>query len=363
MRNQKTLSFRVGLFVLITISLFVLILFFLSGEQRFFEKSYTLNTTFANTAGLIKGAAVRLSGVRIGAVTDIDFAENPLGDKAINVVMKINKDGMERLNPDAKATIRTEGLLGDKYIEIIPGMQPPLAKLPDTLAIESQTPVEFSSIIGQSGDLLSNIISISESLDKIVKAFGQKENIENINQTILSVRRSSEAIQKNLEAIEHNDGILNAMIYGEKDSSGKKIDENAIVKLNRAVSKLDKLINEINTGDGALHDLIYNEELSGDINNTFANIQTATAGLNGEDGVITELKETMTNFKEFSEMLKGGEGTLGALLIDPSVYDSLKGLLGEAERSRFVRAAVRYYIEQGKENNDSDSGKDSSAPN
>jgi phospholipid/cholesterol/gamma-HCH transport system substrate-binding protein len=50
-------------------------------------------------------------------------------------------------------------------------------------------------------------------------------------------------------------------------------------------------------------------------------------------------------------MLKGGEGTLGALLIDPSVYDSLKGLLGEAQRSRFVRAAVKYFVEQEKANN------------
>lgn len=360
MRNQKTLSFRVGLFVLITLTLFVLIVFFLTGEQRLFEKSYTLTTTFANTAGLIKGAAVRLSGVRIGAVTDIDFAAQPVGDKAINVVMKVNEDGMQRLNPDAKATIRTEGLLGDKYIEIMPGMQPPMAKLPDTLAIESQTPVEFSSIIGQSGDLLANIISISESLDRIVKAFGQDENIKNINQTILSVRRSSEAIQKNIEAIESNNGILNAMIYGEKDASGKKIDENAIVKLNKAIGKLDKLMNEINTGDGVLHDLVYNKELSNDINSTFSNINTAAAGLNGEDGVVTELKEIMTNFREISEMLKGGEGTLGALLIDPSVYDSLKGILGEAERSRFVRAAVRYYIEQGKENKESEGGDSSS---
>ncbi len=70
--------------------------------------------------------------------------------------------------------------------------------------------------------------------------------------------------------------------------------------------------------------------------------------------MITELKETMSNFREISEMLKGGEGTLGALLIDPSVYDSLKGILGEAQRSRFVRAAVKYFTEQEKANQEKD---------
>ena len=347
MRNQRVLNFRVGLFVLITLSLFVLILFFLTGEQRFYEKSYTLTTSFTNTAGLIKGAAVRLSGVRIGAVTDIEFTPNPVGDKVIMVRMKISRDGMSRINPDAKATIRTEGLLGDKFIEVIPGVEKPMAKLPDSLDIESQTPIEFASIIGQSGDLLANIISISESLDKIVKAFGQEENINNISKTLASLRASSEAIQKNLEAIEHNDGILNTMIYGEKNKSGKS-DENALIKLNKAVTKLDNMLNQIDKGDGTLHDLVYNKELSSDINSTVANLKNATANLNGQDGVITELKETMSNFREISEMLRGGEGTLGALLIDPSVYDSLKGILGEAERSKFVRAAVKYFIEQEK---------------
>ncbi|MGH7890789.1 MAG: MlaD family protein [Thermodesulfobacteriota bacterium] len=347
MRNQRVLNFRVGLFVLITLSLFVLILFFLTGEQRFYEKSYTLTTSFTNTAGLIKGAAVRLSGVRIGAVTDIEFTPNPVGDKVIMVRMKISRDGMSRINPDAKATIRTEGLLGDKFIEVIPGVEKPMAKLPDSLDIESQTPIEFASIIGQSGDLLANIISISESLDKIVKAFGQEENINNISKTLASLRASSEAIQKNLEAIEHNDGILNTMIYGEKNKSGKT-EENALIKLNKAITKLDSMLNQIDKGDGALHDLVYNKELSNDLNSTVANLKNATANLNGQDGVITELKETMSNFREISEMLKGGEGTLGALLIDPSVYDSLKGILGEAERSRFVRAAVKYFIEQEK---------------
>ena len=347
MRNQKLLNFRVGLFMLITLSVLILIVFFLSGEKRFFEKSYVLNTSFTNTAGLIKGAAVRLSGVRIGEVTEIEFALKPADDKLILVKMSITKDGMSRINPDAKATIKTEGLLGDKYIEIMPGVEKPLAAIPESMEIESQTPVEFASIIGQSGDLLTNIISISESLDKIVKAFGEEQNISNISKTIASVRASSEAIQKNMEAIEKNNGILNTMIYGEKDKSGKS-DENALIKLNKAVTKLDNMLNKISEGDGALHDLVYNKDLSKDINATMANIKTATANLNGESGVITELKETMSNFREISEMLRGGEGTLGALLIDPSVYDSLKGILGEAERSKFVRAAVRYFIEQEK---------------
>ncbi len=341
MKNQRLIYFRVGLFVLITVSIFIMIVFLLTGEQKLFEKSYTLNTSFKNAAGLINGAAVRLSGVRIGAVTNIDFAKHPQGEKVIEVSMRINKEGIQRLNPDAKATIRTEGLLGDKYIEIIPGEEKPLASPPEIVQIESHTPLEISTIIGQSGDLLANVISISKNLNRIVKGFGEEENIKNINKTIASVKVSSETIQRNLEAIENSNSILNTMIYGPKDKKGKPLDENTLVKLN-------KLVDEINNGDGTLHALIYNKELSVDIDNTFANISTASEKLNGEDGVVTELQETMINFRQISDMLRGGDGTLGALLIDPSIYDSLKGILGEAERSKFVRAAVRYLVDQEK---------------
>jgi len=250
--------------------------------------------------------------------------------------MLVNKEGMSRLNPDAKATIKTEGLLGDKFIEILPGEETPLANPPDVVTIQSQTPIEFASIIGQSGDLLTNIISISESLDKIVKGIGEGKNLDNINQTIASVKASSEALQRNMEAIEKGSGILNTMIYGPKDKSGQDIDENTLIKLNKTVAKLDTLLNQINKGDGAIHALIYDEKLTGEVDTTLTNLSASSV----------ELKETMANFNEISEMLRGGEGTLGALIIDPSIYDNLKGILGEAERSKFVRAAVRYLVDQ-----------------
>jgi len=357
MRDQKMINFRVGLFVLIAIGLSIFIILTLSGDQKFFEKSYTLETSFKNTSGIIKGAAVRLSGVRIGAVTGLDFAKKPVGDKVINVTMKINKEGISRLNPDSKATIRTEGLLGDKFIEVLPGEKAPLTDPPDVTRIESKSPMEMAELIDQSGDLLTNIISISESLDQIVKAFGKKENIKHINETIASLKASSETLQKSLESIESGNGILSTMIYGPKDKSGTTIDENTLVKLN-------KLINEINNGDGSLHALIYDDKLSKEIDDTLSNLRDATAKLNGEDGVMTELQVTMGNFREISEMIRGGEGTIGGLLIDPSIYDSLKGVLGEAERSKFVRAAVRYLVDQEKANNAELNGVGSeSAPN
>ena len=75
--------------------------------------------------------------------------------------------------------------------------------------------------------------------------------------------------------------------------------------------------------------MIYDEQFENEFSSTMANLNATTS-----------------NFKEISESLKDGEGTLGALLIDPSVHDSLKGVLGEAQRSKFIRSAVQYMVER-----------------
>lgn len=303
-KNKSTVHLIVGFFVFISLLIFVTGVFVISGERALFERKYTVKSYFDNTAGLLTGAYVRLSGVRIGTVTDIRFPDSP-DNPMIEVRMEVREQGIRRITPDSLATIRTEGLLGARYIEIVAGEKPPTGEIKDDLVIQSFTPPELQEIIGQSEEFLTNIISISESLDKIVKVFGDEENLQNINLTMDSVRESSEALKSSLRAIEHKEGTL--------------------------------------------HTLIYDTAFASDLKSTVSNLNATTESLAAEDGIMTELRESSANLREITDMLKGGEGTLGALLIDPSVYDSLKGVLGEAERSRFVRSAVRYMIEEAKE--------------
>lgn len=304
-KSHTSLHVKVGLFVFISIIIFIFGVFMISGDRNFFEKKFVVRSYFQDTAGLLPGAYVRLSGVRIGTVTDISFPESTERN-VIDVKMEVNREGMKRISSDSKATIRTEGLLGAKYIEIVRGEMPVPDEPRDEVRISSYTPPELQKIIGQSEELLTNIISISESLDEIVKVFGDENNLKNINSTMESLRGSSEALHKSLEAINEEDGVIHALIYDEKFADNLKM--------------------------------------------SVANINKATYRLTADDGVLTELEQAGSNLKEITNMLKGGEGTLGALLIDPSVYDSLKGVLGEAERSRFVRTAVKYMIEQSREN-------------
>ena len=282
MQDYRPLYIKVGIFVFITLLIFVIGIFVISGEQSLFEKEYTVDTYFDNTVGLLPGAYVRLSGVKVGRVEKISFPK-VIDKNLIQVTMKVNTEGIRRITPDSKATIRTEGLLGAKYIEIVRGEEPPFTSY-DDITVESFTPPELQELIGRSDELLTNIISISKNLDKVTAVFGDDENLDNISLTLQSIRKSSDSLERNLSAIER--------------------------------------------GNGVLHSLIYDKQFESDLSSTMANLNATTA-----------------NFRDISESLKGGEGTLGALLIDPSVHDSLKGVLGEAQRSKFIRSAVQYLVD------------------
>ena len=249
MKKERSAQLKVGIFVLVSIAIFVYGVFTISGQEELFEKEYTVKTYFDNTAGLLEGAYVRLSGVGVGSVSSIRFSDDPLLGK-VQVVMEINKRALARVSVDSHATIKTEGLLGAKFVEIIPGQGEGIGKARDGIVIRGYTSPEMQEIISQSEEFVTNLTAISRNLDKIVAAFADEKQ------------------------------------------------------------------------EGFMHTLIYDEQFAAD------------------------MRSFSSNLAEVSRMIREGEGSVGALVVDPSVHDALKGVLGEAERNRFVRSAVRYMIEE-----------------
>ncbi len=249
MKKERSAQLKVGIFVLVSIAIFVYGVFTISGQEELFEKKYTVKTYFDNTAGLLEGAYVRLSGVGVGSVSSIRFSDDPSLGK-VQVVMEINKRALARVSVDSHATIKTEGLLGAKFVEIIPGQGEGIGKARDGIVIRGYTSPEMQEIISQSEEFVTNLTAISRNLDKIVAAFADEKQ------------------------------------------------------------------------EGFMHTLIYDEQFAAD------------------------MRSFSSNLAEVSRMIREGEGSIGALVVDPSVHDALKGVLGEAERNRFVRSAVRYMIEE-----------------
>lgn len=139
--SQRGIELSVGVFVLIGI----LALGYLSinlGELRIFERgTYRLGARFISVSGLREGASVEMAGVRVGRVVKIGLQ----GDDAL-VTMRL-QDSI-RLTQDAVASIRTKGILGDKYIRISQGGADKLIP-PGGRIRETEPPIDIEKLIGE----------------------------------------------------------------------------------------------------------------------------------------------------------------------------------------------------------------------
>src|SRR6267142_3786579 len=120
------LQVRIGLFILVSLVLLFAIVYLLGERARYFERKYELVAEFTEVGGLIEGATVRLAGVQIGRVTGVILS--PKAGTKVRVTMTVARRFHDRIRRDSEARIATQGLLGDKIVEITSGSPnaPPL---------------------------------------------------------------------------------------------------------------------------------------------------------------------------------------------------------------------------------------------
>ncbi|WP_027183521.1 outer membrane lipid asymmetry maintenance protein MlaD [Desulfovibrio inopinatus] len=133
----------VGIFVLAGLACVAYLTIHLGKVELFGGNTYTINARFNDVTGLVAGAEVQMAGVTIGHVDSIHLRPE---DKTALVSMQIQKD--VPLDEDAIASIKTSGLIGDKYIKISPGgSDVPLA--PGALLTDTESSVDLTDLIGK----------------------------------------------------------------------------------------------------------------------------------------------------------------------------------------------------------------------
>ncbi len=135
-------AFRLGIFVVVTLLILVGGVFLIGNKRFLFRRTYQLSADFQNVAGLNNGADVQVGGIHLGTVKYISLPGGPNGK--LTVLMDMVDSTRNIIRRDSIATIKTEGLLGDKYVEISFGSE----KSPNIQngdAIKGETPVDFSA--------------------------------------------------------------------------------------------------------------------------------------------------------------------------------------------------------------------------
>ena len=144
-------NLRLGSFILITLAVLFAGVFLIGSKQSMFTSSYAVRADFQNVAGLNEGADVRVGGIRKGSVKSIKLPQDPSGK--VVILMSLAKDTQNIIKLDSQAAIKSEGMLGDKYIEISFGSVE-AAKLKGGETIQTVPPTDISDLFAKADKIL-----------------------------------------------------------------------------------------------------------------------------------------------------------------------------------------------------------------
>jgi len=142
----------VGLFVLSSLLLLLVLVIFIGRQQNIFQERYQIQGFFGSVGGLQAGADVQLAGITVGYVKDITFGPN----NKVKVVMSITKSQMQRIRADSIASIKTFGLMGDRYVAITVGSEDEQIIPPDGV-IKTQEFVELTDALEAARPTMENL--------------------------------------------------------------------------------------------------------------------------------------------------------------------------------------------------------------
>jgi len=117
MKKKSGNNIRLGIFVFFSLFLFTAGIYYIGSRQQFFGKSFRIHAMFKDIGGLQVGNNVRFSGINVGIVENIE----QYNDSSVIVDMLIDKDTKKFIKKNAKAVISSDGLMGNKIVEITPG--------------------------------------------------------------------------------------------------------------------------------------------------------------------------------------------------------------------------------------------------
>lgn len=165
MFTRSSFELKVGIFIFIGIVILSVIIFSI-GNFYTIKRGYTLNVIFNFANGISEGAPVRYAGVEVGEVQDIQVYFDEAEDRPmVRILIWVSQNTW--INEDAKAAINTLGLLGEKYLEIVPGSRDrKLLKKGDTL--RGQDPVSTEELTRETRETLTKISGMVESINKVV---------------------------------------------------------------------------------------------------------------------------------------------------------------------------------------------------
>jgi len=332
---------KVGVLVIVALCALLALIFLISGSTGgFWSGRLSVRSYFENSAGLKIGAPVNLEGVTVGNVAAINIVPHH-HLTPVEVVMKINPKYRYGIRTDSKASLETQGVLGDTDVDIdsnhatgafvqnnaeLPTTESP--NLQDVIQASQGTIEKLNTILVQVNDIANSINSNKGSVGML------------INDPTL--------YKKALYTVNQLNAIIDEVNSG-KGSVGKLLkDDTMYNRLNDMVTRADRITTEIDEGKGSVGKLLKDDTLYNQLKESSQSLNQILTTINSGKGALgmmtkdpkfaAKLNDTVTHLDSVLAKMDNGEGTMGALLKDRTLYDHLDQV---AQSSDQLMQAIR----------------------
>ncbi|HTL81411.1 MAG TPA: MlaD family protein [Bacteroidia bacterium] len=281
MKKETNRNIRLGIFVLAGTLFLVVALYMIGSKRNLFGNTFTLHADFRTVNGLMAGHNVRFSGIDVGTVKSIEFNN----DSSVTVDMIIEEKYKSRIKKNCIAEIGTDGLMGNKLVNINPVSGNAL-HVEDGDILQTQQPIETDDMIRTLSLTNENMKVITDDLKKITAKINNSNSIwslladtivsQNIRDAIVSIRIT---------------GANTALVTGD----------------------LSRISQNIRAGKGSIGALVADTTFYGQLHQSVVNIKL----------ISDRMAIISGDMSDFTTQVKNGEGTVGMLMMDTTFVGNL----------------------------------------
>jgi phospholipid/cholesterol/gamma-HCH transport system substrate-binding protein len=296
MAEQGSRNMRLGLFVLIGTLFLIMAMYLIGAKQNLFGSTFKISARFHNVNGLMEGNNVRFAGINVGTVESIEI----INDSLVNVVMIIDKKEQKFIKKNAMASVGTDGLMGNKLVNINSASQAS-ESVEENDVLQTQQPIEMDEMVRTLNITNDNIRVISTNLRNITDKINSKNSLwnllmdtvvaENIKSSVVNLKLMSNQsiyVTGNLKGI--TDDIRNG-----KGTIGALITDTTLsTKIHQAIIKIEKIsdsaaiisgdiseiVNNLKQGKGSVGVLLNDTSFVHDLNKSIQSIDSAAGSFN-----------------------------------------------------------------------------------
>lgn len=331
--SQRSIEVKVGALILVALGLLGAFVVVMGGLS--FEPTLTVYVTFQNPGGLQAGAPVRISGIKVGRVAELEFRGGQVDAKTnqpeppIRAVARIERRYQSAIHDNARWFVTSQGVLGEMFLAIDPGSHD-RPTLRDGATVQGISPPRLDLLLSESYELLhkaytgiaNNEQKISETFDglhRTLRASGNffERNSDKLDRIVDNVDQLSVDVGDTVKAARarYVDGPQVTRIFNDVERTSKVVAENLppIVEDGRKVlSDTKKITGKLATDE----QLARLDGMTRDLADASSRARTLTQDA---EGLMKHVKQ--------------GKGTVGALMMDEAVYDDLQELLRDLKHN------------------------------